>query len=156
RRSPVFSEMLNFLGRQPFELKDLPAAATPAAVSSQGGTAVLPFDAVTLPTLAPKPAPFTLDFDTVNGKKNAMPTTRFVGGDELLIFVKPTKDINVEIVWTSGDGTRNIIANKKNSRIKADNIGTYLGSDQGGYELANEPAKEFLTIYASEKPLPPG
>lgn len=123
--------------------------------ASSTGRPIRPLDGIDAPDRDSGEGGFGVLFDVWNADTKAT-ARRFVEGGQLLLYLRPTRDAFVQIVWRNADGSCGVPNLGANSLLGA-NTETILGGASGkGYRLKqNVTGKERLMLYAAEGTLPP-
>ncbi|MSQ96020.1 MAG: DUF4384 domain-containing protein [Gemmataceae bacterium] len=112
------------------------------------GSPLVPLDGLLRPDHAPEPAPFDLEVKT-NKKGNL-----FAVGDEIVVTVKPSRNVFVEIVTTNARGGKTIVV-PSNTLVRAGQ--TFRFPSQGKtIRIPKNAGQEFITVLASTTPFPAG
>jgi hypothetical protein len=123
-----------------------------------GSIAVLPLDSVTKKN---PPPPFTVEFDLYDVKLKRV-KARFMPGDEFYFYIQPARSVNIEVNWKNATGKRSMMNFSPGDSFIPAEKDKYIGlKDAKGNAIPYKvgegvPGKEYLTIFASEKPFPPG
>jgi mono/diheme cytochrome c family protein len=153
-RSPVAKEV-----RGALDLPDPPAHSTTISVKpskKEPGIPILPLDSVIKRNMAPDPPPFFIHFETQD-PETGLPKTKFKVGERMIFFVRPSKRVYIEIVWTAADGQCQVPDLGTQYLIDANQDKRITDSKGNGYRLAQGvTGKEYLTIFASEQDQPHG
>jgi serine/threonine-protein kinase len=109
------------------------------------GSPIVPLDALSRASFEPRLPPlFELEVKT-NKKNNS-----FAPKEEFQIFVKPTRDVYVEIIATSLKGRKTILA-PATTLVKAGQQFQYPSKGKT-IKVPGTPGKEFVTVIASDAP----
>lgn len=169
--SPVASEIRGVLERA--EPKEAPPAMPKSLHppdAPAGSIAMLPLDSVSRrdPT-----QPFKIEFELFDAKLSR-PKARFALGDEFYFYVQSPRSVHIEINWIDATGKRVLINLDQHDRFVRAETDKLIGKqrDDGdkkkidGIDKPTKsvpyvfsqgvPGKEYLTIFASEQPFPPG
>jgi serine/threonine-protein kinase len=114
----------------------------------RAGVPVVPLDAVTRPNHEPAEAPFELEVRT-NKRGNT-----FDPGEEMVLFVKATRDVSIEVVGTSARG-RQVVLVPAGTRIRAGQ--EFRFPPQGKkVKVPRGAGQEQITVIAAEAPFAGG
>jgi mono/diheme cytochrome c family protein len=117
-------------------------------VRMQGlGTPVVPLDSQVRLDHKPTPEPFTVEFRT-NKKNNT-----FEVGDRMVFFIKPSKDVHVELVATSVKGRKSVWVPP--TLVKAGQEFRFPPAGQA-IEVRGQLGKEQYTLFAAPENFPAG
>ncbi|MCX7701556.1 MAG: hypothetical protein N2039_11835, partial [Gemmataceae bacterium] len=118
------------------------------------GRPIRPLDGIDAPDRDSGEGGFGVLFDVWNAETRAT-ARRFIEGGQLLLYLRPTREAFVQIVWRNADGSCGVPNLGANSLLGA-NTETILGGASGkGYRLKqNVLGKERLILYAAEGALP--
>lgn len=112
------------------------------------GTALVPLDGELRQNHDPEPLPFDLEVKT-NKKGNV-----FQAGDELVVTVKPSRDVFIEIVSTSARGVKTIVV-PSNTQVRAGQTFRFP-SDGRKVRIPKNAGTEHITVLASTSSFPAG
>ncbi len=111
---------------------------------------LVPLDGLTVPEYSPAAkAPFEIEIKT-NQTGNI-----FKAGEEIVIFVKPTKDVFIEVIGTSGRGRKVVLA-PASTKVKAGAQFRFPAEGKAGLKVKAGAGKEQVTVFASLQPFNDG
>jgi serine/threonine-protein kinase len=128
-------------------------------VRMQGlGTPVVPLDSQVRAEYAPTPAPFTVQFqvgkiDKADKLVQKAGSGTFEVGEKLVFFIKPSRDVHVELVTTSVKGRRNVWVPP--TLVKAGQEFRFPPAGQA-IEVGGQLGKEQYTLFAAPEKFPAG
>jgi mono/diheme cytochrome c family protein len=155
-RSSVASEIRDTLELPEPARESVPSAKPPQPPANPAGVPILPLDSVLQRNMAPDPPPFHVLFEAQD-PKDRVPKTRFKVGERLGFYVRPSKQVWVEILWTDAAGKCQVPNLGSNNLIDGNQDKFMAGRDGQGYRIAEgSSGKELITIFASEAEFPPG
>lgn len=113
------------------------------------GSPIVTLDALTRPNFEPRfPPPFEMEVKT-NKKNNS-----FAPKEELQVFVKPSRDVYIEVIATSLKGRKTILT-PSSTLVKAGQQFQYPPKGTT-IKVPGTPGKEFITVIASDAPFTGG
>src|SRR5262249_26329083 len=116
---------------------------------------IRPLDSVLNLNQPPDSSPLSMLFETLDAKSmKRTPKTDFTVGDRYIIHIRPTRQVNVEIVISNPDGTQSYPNLGAHGLIDG-NEDKDLGGSGTGYPVPGKTGKVRLTVFASETELPP-
>jgi serine/threonine-protein kinase len=112
------------------------------------GVPIVPLDGVTRLNYQATGTPFTLEVKT-NKSGNT-----FSAKEELVVLIKPSKDVHIEVIATGTRGSKTILV-PATTKVKA---GEQFRFPAEGRKIVVPavPGQEEITVFASEAPFPTG
>ncbi len=144
--------------RYALELPDAPerdrAPIGPVTQRKSEGTPIVPLDATLKRDITPDPQPFHIMIEARDPATD-LPKSKFKTGERFMIYIKPTKRVFVDLVYTGADGRCSVIDLGQHFQIDGGEEKKLHPPNAEGYRIAGEvTGREYLTLFASEEDFP--